>query len=134
MLEGVDLPDRLADLPSDGRSHNFHRLHDAIGVDEESAADIDPGFLFVDTVDLAEMPGGIRKHRPRNAVFGHFGEFFLDPDFVGEGAVSGGGENLHTELGQLVNFAGDRRQFGWSDKGEIARIETEQDPFAGEIG
>jgi hypothetical protein len=51
-----------------------------------------------------------------------------------EFAVYADRENFRAEFLQLVELAGDRRQFGWSDEGEITGIEAEQDPFPEMIG
>lgn len=134
VLEGLDLAHRLGKAPAHRRRHHFHRLHDTIGVDNKPSADIDAAVFIVHPVDLADGPGAVGHHRPGNAAFSHFGEFFLVPDFVDEGTIDAYGHDLDAELLKLIEFAGDRRQFGGSNKGEITRIKTDQDPFTQVIG
>lgn len=49
-------------------------------------------------------------------------------------AVGADREHLDAQFLQFVEFGGDRRQFGRSDKGEITRIKAQHDPFSAVIG
>ena len=51
-----------------------------------------------------------------------------------EDAVHAYGEKLNTQFMKFLMLIGDRRYFGCSDKGEVARIETEDDPLLQVLG
>ncbi len=133
-LEGVYLAQGFVDISSDGRGHDFVRLHDAVGVDEESSADVDSHVFVVDAVDFAEVPSLVGDHGEGDSAGVHFGELFFVPDFVNELRIDRDREHMDIEFLQRRIFGGDRRQFGRSDKGEVAGVEAEHDPVAQRIG
>jgi hypothetical protein len=53
---------------------------------------------------------------------------------VGEIAVHTDGYDVDSEFLKFRIFDGDRRQFGWSDAGEIGRVKAQHYPLTPEIG
>jgi hypothetical protein len=129
MLEGFDLPNQFSDVtPYLGRQH-FHGADDKIGVNDEAPADVHPGVFIVHAIDTANPSAGIGEKRERYPTLHHFGQFFFLPDFVGKTAIGADGKNFHPKGFQFRIFDGNCRQFGWSDKSEIARIEADDNPL-----
>jgi hypothetical protein len=54
MLEGFHLPDKLGDISSDGRSQDFHRLDDTIGINDKAAPDIDSSVFVIDPIHSSD--------------------------------------------------------------------------------
>ena len=53
---------------------------------------------------------------------------------MAEATINAYGQHLNVQILQFLIFDGDRRQFGRSDEGEIARIEADDDPLAFVVG
>jgi hypothetical protein len=49
---------------------------------------------------------------------------------VDETAVSAHGQEFDPQRLEFPVLCGDRRQFGWSDEGEVTRIEAKDNPLA----
>jgi hypothetical protein len=56
------------------------------------------------------------------------------PHFMDKDAVHAHGKNFDAQFFEFGIFLCDRRDFSGSDKGEVARIETQNDPFAEKFG
>ena len=56
------------------------------------------------------------------------------PYFVDKATVSAARENLDVKFFEFFGFAGDRRQLGRSNEGEITGIEAKEYPLSSEIG
>jgi hypothetical protein len=52
------------------------------------------------------------------------------PHFMYKYAIDADGKDLYAKLLEFTNFFGDRRNFGRSDEGKIARVETQHNPLA----
>ena len=128
-LKGLDLADRLFNVPADRRGEDFHALYYSVGIDNETAADIHARFFIINPIDLTEVSACVRDHRERYSAFDHFGEFVVVPDLVYKLAVYAAGINIHSKFLKYGVFVGDRRHFSSSDEGEITWIETEDYPF-----
>jgi hypothetical protein len=58
----------------------------------------------------------------------------IHPSLVDKLGIDGDTENLTVELVQSLCCIREREDFGWADKGEIERIEKENDPLLPKIG
>jgi len=101
------------------RRQHLHRLDHAVGVDDESPAQLDSHVLVVDAVRLADVAGLVREHVERYAALDHFRQLVVVPHLVHEVAVHADGEDLDSEGLQLAVFVGDRRHLGRSHEGEV---------------
>jgi hypothetical protein len=63
-------------------------------------------------------------------VVNHLGEFFFLPNFVAEMTVGADGKYIYIQRLEFLVSDGNCRQFGRSNKGEVAGIETDQEPVA----
>ena len=134
VLEGFDLADDFLDLAPNFGGEHFHSPDIEIGVNEKASANIYAAFFVVDAVKFADSSALVAEHREGEAAIYHFGEFFLLPNFVREAAVGANGEYLNAEVFKIVLVGSNCCQFGRSDEGEVAGVETEQDPFSFKIG
>ena len=134
MLKCLQLTDRFRHFASHGRRENLDRLYHAVGIDDEPASHVHTGPSFVYTVHLADFPARIGKHGEGKTAVNHLRQLFFLPDLVHEMAVRAARQHLDIEFFKDFGLAGDRRQFRGSNESEIARIETEEDPFPPEIG
>ena len=134
MLEGLHLANQFAHVAANLGGQHFHGAQGEIRVDDEAPADIDAGVFIVHAVNGAHAAALVGKQRVGYAARDHLGEFFFLPDLVREAAVGADGEHLNIQRLQFSIFDGNCRQFGRSDKGEIARVEADNDPLAFVIG
>ena len=130
MLESFDLSDQFFGVTSDFGGENFHRSNHKVRVDDESSADVHAGFFVIDSVCCPDFAAGIRQQRERHSARHHLGQFFFLPDSMHKATVCAHRQNDRVELLELIIKGGDRRQFGRSDKCEIAWIEAQDDPLA----
>ena len=74
-----------------------------------------------------------RRHRRAwvgDAFLHHLRHFFGLPDLTGKAAVGADRENLHAHLLDFWVLDGNCRQFGGSNKGEVAGVEAQDHPLA----
>ena len=133
-LVGLDLSDGLGDPAAHRRRQDLHGLDDAVGIDDEPTAQLDPLLLVVDAVGPADVAGLVGEHVERDPAVDHLDELVVVPHLVDEVAVDADREDLATEILELLILVGDRRHFGRSNKGEVTGIETEEEPLAEVVG
>ena len=130
MLESLYLAYQLVRIAADIRRQHFHRLDFKIRVDNKAAADINPGSFIIYSVYRADSSAGVREHRERHAAVHHLGELLFLPHHVDKTAVRAYGKDFHTQSFIIIIPGSNRCQLRRSHEGKIARIETEDNPFA----
>ena len=134
MLERLDLADQFGHAAPHGWGQHFHGLDDPVGIDQETAPDVQPRRIIIDSIEFADLSARIGKHGEGNPSGDHFGKFFLLPDLMDETAVHTARQDLHSQRFELFMLDGDRRQFRGSDKGEITGVKAEGDPLSLVVG
>ncbi len=127
-LEGLNLSQGFADVPAYRRREDLVTLDRAVGVDDEASAIFDAGCLRHRR--RTRLPHAAVGQREGDPALHHVAQLVVIPHLVDVHAVDADGQNFDAQLLKLRIVIGDRRYFGRSDKGEIARIEAQHNPLA----
>jgi hypothetical protein len=128
-LESLEYAEGFVNGTSDGEVIDGGMLDDAIGVDDEEAAECDSivgedavvgGDLFIEisgegVVESVDAAGVARAFGP-----GEVGKFAIDAD----------ADDFGVELEELIGAVGEGEDFSGADEGEIEGVEEEDEPFS----
>src|SRR5512135_3181323 len=128
-LEGLEQAERLVHGAADAEVVDRRVLDDAVGVDEEEAAQGDLPVLGEDAVFLGELLAEVLEERVREALDAALLAALLGPREVAVFRVDGGAEDLGAELFELAEAVREREDLGRADEREVERVEEEDDPL-----
>ena len=131
ILRGLDLAKQVRGVAADAFSRHFHRLDDAVGIDDERAT-IGQAFVLAHDFEIArDRAGRIADHRVLDLA-DRFGA--VVPSLVCEVRVRRDRVDLDAEPLQFSVMIGEIAEFGRANEGEVGRIEEEDRPFALDVG
>jgi hypothetical protein len=107
-LEGVDLPQRFADITTDRRREDLETLDNAVRIDDKPAPGFDTAVLIVDAVNFTNAAVLVRKHGEGHILVDHLGELVVVPHLVNVNAIDTHGEYFRAERLQFGVFFSDR--------------------------
>ncbi len=134
VLERLKDAKRFVDRPADRRVVDRRVLDDAIGVDDEKAAQRDLAVLGQHVVLPGEVLSEVLEERVGEALDAALFAGFLGPREVAELRVHGRAEHLGVELPELAEPVREREDLGRAHEREVEGIEEKDDPFPLVIG
>ena len=87
MLEGFYLAQKLGGIAANFRSEDFHGPDHKIGINYETAPDVDSSSFIVNAIYFAYFSSAVRDHGEGHSTINHFRKFFFLPDLMHKTAV-----------------------------------------------
>ena len=133
-LERLQDAERLVHRAADADVVDRGVLDDAVGVDDEEAAQRDGAGLVEDAVLLGELLLEVLEERVREALDAALFPRLLGPREMAVLGVDGGAEHLGADLPELAEPVGEREDLGRADEREVEGVEEQDDPLPLVVG
>ncbi len=133
-LECLHLSQGFRDVSSHRWGEHLKALDVAIGVNNKSSSGVHSRISVIDTISGTDQSASIGEHGVGYPAIHHFGELVVVPHLVDIDTVYAYRKDVYSKFFKFAVFFGDRRNFGSSDKGEIAGIKAQDYPFSEKLG